>query len=94
MAEAITVNIVTFGEPETGIWCDDCMLPSMIRIRLVGQSGMSVLDFGKHDYCDECDTYEQYVGRVIETLPKYQWVRTRPGELPRREWTEVPYENE
>jgi hypothetical protein len=35
----------TLGEPETGLWCPDCLLPSVIRVPVLAEAGREVWMF-------------------------------------------------
>ncbi len=62
------LHIIAFGEPLAGIWCDTCALPSALRFYLVGQDGMSVIDFGTRDFCPECDHMVKFVDHTVTEL--------------------------
>lgn len=49
------VVIVTHGEPETGLWCPTCLLPSAVLwpLVLIGENGAD--DAGCVILCDGCD---------------------------------------
>ena len=62
------IQILTLGEPETGLWCPDCLLPSRVRFPWLSQFGDGPLapcpGEPTLDICNDC-------GR-----------RFRPGEAP------------
>lgn len=47
--------IITWGEPETGIWCPTCLLPSALRwpLYLLGEDGIGS-EPGTLTTCDVC----------------------------------------
>lgn len=54
----VEVTMVQFGQPETGVWCDTCLLPSQVRFRFSVIAGMSVLSELTCTKCHECDALE------------------------------------
>jgi len=46
---------ITTGEPETGLWCDRCMLPARIRIPIYQMSASGFTPLTVYDVCAECD---------------------------------------
>lgn len=55
MPRSCTV-FISGGEPETGLWCDDCLLPSRVRVPIVmiTESGASDTAIPPVDLCTEC----------------------------------------
>jgi hypothetical protein len=51
----VVVHLIPFGEPETGLWCDRCSRPSLIRQRIAVQSGMRVTFTPPMELCTDCD---------------------------------------
>lgn len=47
---------VAAGKPETGLWCDSCLLPSAVRFSLLilGENG-AYGEAGRMTLCTECD---------------------------------------
>lgn len=50
---SVTVTI-TPGEPETGLWCGACQLPSLIRVALYCFSKTGVTQLGTAEGCPGC----------------------------------------
>jgi hypothetical protein len=50
------VVLVATGEPETGLWCDSCLLPSVVRVPLVmiTENGASDTALSPVELCTEC----------------------------------------
>jgi hypothetical protein len=48
------VVIISAGEPETGLWCPDCLLPSRVRIPIyvTSETGSSLTTTA--DECQDC----------------------------------------
>ncbi len=53
-----------FGEPETGFWCDACMLPSVIRGTVAVGSEMYVFGFWVYEECQECGRHRMRPRKV------------------------------
>lgn len=49
------VGHIIVGDPETGLWHNDCMLPALVRfpLFLISESGVS--SAGTISRCTECD---------------------------------------
>jgi hypothetical protein len=45
------VITITTGDPETGLWCTTCLLPSLVRIPLYRITESGVTDYGTVDHC-------------------------------------------
>lgn len=59
MASAVvTIELVTFGEARTGVWCHDCLLPSAVEVDVRLVSGMHVLGTGTVWGCRDCGREE------------------------------------
>lgn len=54
MAKVIPDIEVTVGEPETGLWCDTCLLPSMIAVPVMATCGNSIILVAVHRRCADC----------------------------------------
>jgi hypothetical protein len=54
VAEIVQVIKVTVGEPETGLWCDDCLLPSVVAIPVVAMCGSRILSLTVFRECADC----------------------------------------
>lgn len=52
------VVILAPGEPETGLWCETCKLPSVVRVPFVmlTESGASYGAVPPAELCTECET--------------------------------------
>ena len=52
------IEILTLGEPETGLWCPDCLLPSRVRFPWLSQFGDGPLvpfpAVPDLDICNDC----------------------------------------
>ncbi|WP_280466805.1 hypothetical protein [Nocardia cyriacigeorgica] len=59
MREALVTP--TAGEPETGLWCEQCALPSVLRFPVAGIVPTGVLDLGVVTICPDCQTAEDAV---------------------------------
>lgn len=58
MAErTFTVHIET-TEPEVGIWCEPCALPSKVRVRAVMITGRGVSPLVTAEQCENCGARE------------------------------------
>lgn len=44
------------GDPETGVWCPMCSLPSAVRVHAVIGTHLSVLADNTYRHCYECNT--------------------------------------
>jgi hypothetical protein len=49
------VVILTTGEPEIGLWCDSCLLPSRMRIPTFMLTEQGSSDGPLIDACTECE---------------------------------------
>ena len=47
-------EVVPFGEPVLGAWCEQCLLPSAVRQEMCGVTGMHVLCHVTVAACPEC----------------------------------------
>lgn len=94
----IQINVIVFGEPESGLWCDDCALPSAIRVRLVGQHGMSVMEMGTFVSCIECESAQAFHDRAVRGMRTTVWVPKSKfvdiSDYTNGDWTEIPYDDE
>lgn len=53
---AITETIeVTVGEPETGLWCGICLLPSAVAVPVTGTLRESILFVSASMFCTGCE---------------------------------------
>jgi hypothetical protein len=48
------VLTVVPGEPETGLWCGRCLLPSLIRVPLLALGAAGVTRLGTAEGCPGC----------------------------------------
>jgi hypothetical protein len=55
MAAADAVVLVSAGEPETGLWCSRCLLPSRIRVPVYLTSEHGSFLAARSDACPGCD---------------------------------------
>jgi hypothetical protein len=51
VAKAAVVRIEAISEPEKGIWCDGCSLPSRVRILMAAMNGDRILHIGSYERC-------------------------------------------
>lgn len=58
-------ELVLFGEPESGLWCDLCALPSGVRQAVRLQNEMTVREMPDVEFCMEHDTAEQVRKRYV-----------------------------
>ena len=42
------------GEPETGLWCDTCLLPSMVAVPVITTCGSRILSVAVYRRCADC----------------------------------------
>lgn len=64
---------LTLGEPETGMWCDKCLLPAAGRSALFA-NGLHVGDFTACETCDDLTQAARFVAdRFIERLRQEGW---------------------
>lgn len=56
--EYMTVHVIA-GQPETGEWCDRCLLPAGLRIPLYIQGA----EVGEIVACQECDDRSDVIAR-------------------------------
>lgn len=47
-------EVVPIGEGESGLWCDVCLLPSMIAQRYALVRGFKVVDEVEVVWCEDC----------------------------------------
>jgi hypothetical protein len=54
------VVLIAPGEPETGLWCNACLLPSAVRVPLImiTESGASDTALSPVELCTECGKQE------------------------------------
>jgi hypothetical protein len=54
------VVLIEAGEPETGLWCDSCLLPSVVRVPLImiTETGASDTALSPAELCTECGKQE------------------------------------
>jgi hypothetical protein len=58
-ARHIHISIYVDGHnAEVGLWCEDCLLPSVVRVPLKQLSELGVSDFGVMEACARCEGYE------------------------------------
>lgn len=50
----IILTLEQITEPETGIWCDRCNLPSVVRCLMALRDGDKLLHVGTHERCMDC----------------------------------------
>lgn len=50
------VVFISAGEPETGLWCDACLLPSRVRVPVITltETGSDDTAIPPVDACTEC----------------------------------------
>ena len=48
------IFLLTPGTPETGVWCESCALPSVIRVALYQLSDSGVSHVATAAVCTEC----------------------------------------
>ena len=53
----ISVEPVDVGEPETGLWCGRCLLPSGYRRRVAFVSGLHILLALQITACHDCGAH-------------------------------------
>lgn len=54
--DEFTIQLVSDSDrAEVGIWCNDCMLPSAVRMPLMGMWKGGMVDFGVFEACVDCD---------------------------------------
>lgn len=54
MPHYVKVTAVPFGPPESGLWCNLCFLPSVVRQKFVIQAGLSILSvLPPYEFCME-----------------------------------------
>lgn len=51
------ILVLTLDMPnaEVGLWCDKCLLPSAMKVPLVGMMDSEVARFGVIELCVDCD---------------------------------------
>ena len=54
MPYVVTIEAVQFGDDLPGVWCDECLLPSMVGRSLALVSGMKVLGWIEAAVCGDC----------------------------------------
>jgi hypothetical protein len=54
--QTVTVTMVA-GEPETGVWCPQCLLPSAIRTPVTSDTPMLCPPFSV-TACEDCDWHQ------------------------------------
>lgn len=55
----VPLELVRYGPPEHGVWCDRCLLPSAARQRLAVVSGMSILAVVDVTVCEDCGSHSK-----------------------------------
>lgn len=48
------IFLVSTGQPETGLWCDRCLLPSRIRFTVYVTTEHGSRPIGVIDACQDC----------------------------------------
>lgn len=51
---AIVLRIEAVTEPETGIWCSTCALPSIVRMTMAVLSGDHIVHIAPYERCTSC----------------------------------------
>jgi len=59
---AVRIWTVPFGEMQTGLWCDECMLSTRVAQTLSYGSGGKEFGKWKSTYCTQCETMTQEDG--------------------------------
>lgn len=54
MPHVLTVHVVPMGEPETGFWCDQCLLPSGVGVTVGVSTDTRVLSVRRVVVCADC----------------------------------------
>lgn len=54
------VVLIAPGEPETGLWCGSCLLPSVVRVPLImiTENGADTSALSPAELCTECGEQE------------------------------------
>lgn len=47
---------VVAGKPQTGGWCDTCLLPSLVTVPIYAHNPRTgnLIPLGSYTYCDDC----------------------------------------
>ena len=53
----VRLNVVRFGEPDHGVWCDGCLLPSAVAQSFAAVSGLSVCGIFRVTVCEDCGRF-------------------------------------
>lgn len=54
MPFVVSIEAVPFGEDVSGVWCDECLLPSMVGRSVALVTGMKVLGWLEVAACGNC----------------------------------------
>ncbi len=49
--EAVVLRFEAVTEPESGIWCDGCALPSIVRVLVAVLSQDRIIHIGPYERC-------------------------------------------
>jgi hypothetical protein len=50
---SVVIDVIP-GEPETGLWCGTCLLPSLVRVPLLALGQAGVTQLGTAEGCAGC----------------------------------------
>lgn len=48
------IHLESIGEPETGLWCDRCLKPSVVRLTTAWTHGERLISIGTMERCTDC----------------------------------------
>lgn len=65
--DEFTIQLVSDStRAEVGLWCDKCLLPSVVKMPLMGMFGGGMVDFGFMEGCVDCESAEGEINGELD----------------------------